>query len=97
MNDTQQAFLSGISSRFSTAYNNVLEQTSLNGSYQNRVENSATSLNAQSTSLQGLLVDRTQVDPAEAYTKLEQAQIAVQASAQVVANLSQTTLLDLLR
>ncbi|MDC7676251.1 flagellin [Asticcacaulis machinosus] len=97
LNDAQQAFLSGISSRFSTAYNNVLEQTSLNGSYQNRVENSATSLEAQSTSLQGLLVDRTKVDPAEAYTKLEQAQIAVQASAQVVANLSQTTLLDLLR
>ncbi|GGZ19754.1 flagellin [Asticcacaulis endophyticus] len=97
LNDAQQTFLTGIASRFATAYNNVLESTSLNGTYQNRVENAATSLTAQSTSLQGLLSDRTGVDLAEAYTKLEMATVSVNASAQVVANLKQTTLLDLLR
>lgn len=97
MTEAAQTFFQDIANRLSTAYTNMVDSVGLNGTFQNRVENSLTSLEAQAISLEGLISDKVDVNMAEAYTRLEQADIAVQASAQVVANLRTTSLLDLLR
>jgi len=96
MTDEQQAQLQELANRMSTAYTNLVDKTSLNGSMQNRVDNTLTSLTTQANSLSGLIADKTDVDMAEAYTRFEQADVAVQAASQVVANLRSTSLLDLL-
>jgi len=44
-----------------------------------------------------MLADKTQVDMAEAITRLQLSQTAVQASAQVLATLRSSSLLELLR
>lgn len=97
LTDDQKTFLTDIAGRFDRAYNELLEQTAINGTMQNRVDNVASSLTNQGNTLNGLISDRTDVDLAEAYSKLEMAQISVQASAQVLAGLKETSLLYLLR
>lgn len=97
LTEAQKTFLTDIAGRFEGAHNNLLEQTALNGTIQNRVENVANSLTNQSNTLGGLISDRTDVDMAEAYSRLEMAEISVQASAQVLAGLRDTSLLYLLK
>jgi len=97
MTDTQQSQLQVLSDRLSTAYSNMVDNTAHNGTLQNRVDNTLTSLTTQADSLSGLISDKTDVNMAEAYTRLEQADVTVQAAAQVVANLRSNTLLDLLQ
>ena len=97
LTDTQKAFLTTKSQEFSAEYNQLTEATSLNGTLQNRVDNSQKSLQGQSDSLSGLVSARTDVDLSKAYADLQQAQVSVQASAQVLANLNQSSLLNLLK
>ena len=97
LTDAQQAFLTTKSQEFNTEYSALTEQTAVNGTMQNRVTNSTTSLTGQASSLQGLIGDRTNADMATAYSNLQQAQVAVQASSQVLANLNQDSLLNLLK
>ncbi|MEI9903998.1 MAG: flagellin [Asticcacaulis sp.] len=97
LTDAQKTFLTSKSQEFSAEYDKLVEQTSLNGTMQNRVDNSQKSLQDQSDSLSGLVGDRTDADMSKAYSDLQQAQVAVQASAQVLANLNQTSLLNLLK
>ena len=97
LTDTQTAFLTDLSNKFNTEYSKVVEQTSLNGTMQNRVDNTTTSLNGQVTSLTGMIGDRTQVDMAKAYSDLQMAQVSVQASAQVISSLNSTSLLNILK
>ncbi|MBW8733645.1 MAG: flagellin [Asticcacaulis sp.] len=97
LDDTQKAFLTTLAGQFSTAYDNLVEQTSLNGTMQKRVENTTKSLQGQVTSLTGLIGDRTDADMAKAYSDLQIAQVSVQASAQVLSSLKDTSLLNLLR
>lgn len=97
LTDAQKAYLTTKSQEFSAQYDKLVEQTSLNGTLQNRVDNTTSSLNGQVTSLSGLIKDRTEVDLGEAYADLQQAQMSVQASAQVLSTLNQSSLLNLLR
>lgn len=97
LTEAQKTFLTTKSQEFGKAYDKLVEQTSLNGTLQKRVDNSQAALQKQSESLQGLVDDRTDADMAKAYTELQQAQVAVQASAQVLANLQSSSLLNLLK
>ena len=97
LTEAQKAFLTSKSTEFSNEYNQLTEATSLNGTLQNRVDNSQKSLQGQSDSLSGLVSGRTDVDLSKAYSDLQQAQVSVQASAQVLANLNQSSLLNLLK
>ncbi|MFT3995884.1 MAG: flagellin [Asticcacaulis sp.] len=97
MTDEQMTELQDLANQLSDVYTGMVDRTALNGTMQNRVDNTLTSLESQSNSLTTLLADKTEVNMAEAYTRLEQADLAVQASAQVVANLRSTSLLDLLQ
>ncbi len=97
LTDDQKTYLTDLSQQFSALYTELTAQVALNGSYQNRVENTQKSLQGQSTSLSSLIGDRTDVDMSKAYSDLQQAQVAVQASAQVLSNLNQSSLLNLLK
>ena len=97
LTDAQKAFLTTKSQEFNTHYDNLVQQTSLNGTLQNRVDNTTKSLQGQVKTLSGLISDRTDVDLAQAYTDLQMAQVSVQASAQVLSSLNQTSLLNLLK
>lgn len=97
LTDAQKAFLTTKSQEFNAHYDNLVQQTSLNGTLQNRVDNTTKSLEGQVKTLSGLIGDRTDVDLAKAYTDLQMAQVSVQASAQVLSSLNQTSLLNLLK
>lgn len=97
LTDAQRTFLEGLLSRFETEHDQVLESVARNGALQKRVETNMDSLTAQSNSLETLIGEKAEVDMAEAITRLQQAQVAVQASAQILSQLKNTTLLDLLR
>ncbi len=97
LTDAQKDFLTTKSQEFGKLYDDMLQQGALNGTMQKRVENTQTSLQGQADSLSQLVDKRTSVDMAEAYSNLQQAQVAVQASAQVLANLNSTSLLNLLK
>lgn len=97
LTDDQKDFLTTKVQEFSDLYTNMLQQGALNGSMQKQVENTQTSLQGQVTSLSQLVDGKTSVDMAAAYTDLSQAQVAVQASAQVLSTLNQYSLLNLLK
>ena len=97
LTEAQKAFLTAKSQEFSAEYDQLTAATSLNGTLQNRVDNSQKSLQGQSDSLSGLISDRTDVDLSKAYSDLQQAQVSVQASAQVLSNLNQYSLLNFLK
>ncbi len=97
LTDAQKAFLTTKSQEFSATYDKLTQQTSLNGTMQNRVTNTQKSLQGQADSLQSLIGDRTNADMAKAYSDLQQAQVAVQASAQVLSTLNNSSLLNYLK
>jgi len=96
LTDAQRTFLEGIVGRFQTAHGNVINAAARNGSLQNRVDIHVESQKDQAGALEELISGRTDVDMAEAITNLQQAQMSVQASAQVIAQLRGVSLLDLL-
>ncbi|NEX94768.1 flagellin [Caulobacter sp. 17J65-9] len=97
MNDTQRAFLQGILTTFADAHGDVLQQAAQNGALQKRVDTHVESQKDQSVAMEKLIGERTDADMAEAITALQQAQLAVQASAQVIGQLRNSSLLDILR
>lgn len=97
LNPTQEAFLKTQMTRLQDVHEGAIQVTSENGLLQNRV---ATALDAQETravTLEGFLGELTDVDVAEAFTRLEQAQAALQASAFALTTLQKMSLLDLLQ
>jgi flagellar hook-associated protein 3 FlgL len=97
LTDAQQQFLTQKSQEFSDAYDDLNNQTAVNGTMQNRVDSTTTSLQNQADSMSGLISNRTDVDMSQAITNLQQAQIAVQASAEVISNLGSVSLLNYLQ
>jgi flagellar hook-associated protein 3 FlgL len=93
----QRDFLQGAIGAFDAAQDGIRQVVARNGAVQKRVDGIGAELETRSISLKAVIGDRTEVDPAEAISRLEQARIAVQASAQVFATLRGTSLLDLLR
>ncbi|MGZ8363719.1 MAG: flagellin [Caulobacteraceae bacterium] len=93
----QETFLTGLFQTLDGVRSKVTETAAENGLIQNRVEDTQTSQESRRDMLEGLLSDLSEVDIAEAATRLAQAQTAVQASAQVFATLKDVSLLELLR
>lgn len=97
LNATQKAFLTGKLQELQTATTAVTTITAGNGSLSKQVEAMTASNTAQFNALDALVSKRTDADMAQAVTDLELAQVAIQASAQVVSGLSQVSLLNFLR
>ncbi len=97
LTQAQKDFLTTKSQEFSDEYSKLLQQQAINGTMQKRVDNTTQSLNGQVTQLQTLVGSKTDADMATAYSNLQQAQVAVQASAQVLTNLNQYSLLNYLK
>ena len=64
---------------------------------QNHVESALEAHESQKIALDKMMLKKTGYDPAQAVTDLQMAQVAIQASAQVINSLRSTSLLDLLR
>lgn len=92
-----KAFLTAQLSRLDAASADVTNFAARNGSMQNRVDAILKSQDEQKTSLEELVSDKTDADMAQALTDLQLSQVAIQASAQVISQLRQTSLLDFLR
>ena len=93
----QKTFLSGKLTELKTATSAVTTITAGNGSLSKQVEAMTASNNSQINALSELVSNRTDADMALAITDLQLAQVAIQASAQVVSQLSQVSLLNYLR
>lgn len=96
LTQAQKDFLASQIPVFEAANTEVTNYQAQNGALQKRVETHITSQSNQSDTLTSLIGDKTNVDMATALTKLAQAQQAVQASAQVLASLRSSSLLNLL-
>ena len=92
----QTTFLQGALSSFQSASTDLTATQAQNGLLQSQVTNAQTDLNSQSTTMQGLIGNITDANLAQADTNLQQAQLAVQASAQVIASLKASSLVTLL-
>ncbi|MEN5168287.1 flagellin [Brevundimonas pondensis] len=97
LTDAQRTFLTAQMNRFEAAAKGIVEIQAQNGAKQNRVETLIESQETRKISIDTILSGKTDANMAQAVTELEMAQIALQASAQVVSQLRQVSLLDYLR
>lgn len=96
LNETQKAFLAAQLTRLETAGQGVIDKGATTGSLANQVENITKGHKAQIESLSELVSNRTDADMAKAVTDLQLSQIAIEASAQVINQLRQVSLLNFL-
>lgn len=97
MTDAQRTFLTAQMTRFESAAKGVVDVQARNGAMQARVDTLIESHETRKISVDTILSGKTDANMAEAVTELEMAQIAIQASAQVISQLRQVSLLDYLR
>jgi flagellar hook-associated protein 3 FlgL len=97
LNDTQVSFLKGLLPTFDNAYKGVIDAQGKNGVTQKRFESAQKDLSNQADTLTAMVGGITDVDMADAATRLQAAQLAVQASAQVFSSLQQSSLLNVLK
>ncbi|HEY1073958.1 flagellin [Brevundimonas sp.] len=96
MTDAQRTFLATQMTRFETAAKGVIDVQAQNGAKQARVDQLIESQETRKISIDTILSGKTDANMAEAVTELEMAQIAIQASAQVISQLRQVSLLNYL-
>ena len=96
LTETQKIFLTTQLSKLEAASKGVIDKTATTGSLANQVESIGKGHKAQMESLDELVSNRTDADMAKAVTDLELSQIAIQASAQVISQLRQVSLLNFL-
>jgi len=77
-----------------TAMSNATSITAANGDRYRMVQNAITDLDSTATVYKGFTADIEEVDMAEALSRLQQNQLALQASFQISSTLGQLTLLD---
>ena len=94
---TQETFLQSMLDDFDAAGSSLTDATARNGLIQNRVGKTMDTQEARRSMLEGMVGGITDVDMAEAISRLQQAQTTVQASAQVFSSLSQSSLLNMLK
>ena len=97
LTDAQRTFLTTELQNISGATDDVSAAVSKNGLLQSQVDDAFAQQTAKSDYLKGLVSDLEEVDMAEAISRLQQSQLAVEASARVFSSLSRTSLLDFLR
>ena len=95
--EAQKTFLTAQLKRLEAASTTTIDAAAKNGALAKRVEQVTTSHEAQQLSLNDLVSARTNADPLKSVTELQLSQVAVQALAQVVAQLSEVSLLNFLR
>lgn len=93
----QRDFLITQLGRLEQAATGVIDKTASTGSMANQVESVTQGHQAQLNSLDELVSNRTDADMAVAITDLQLSQVAIQASAQVISQLRQVSLLNYLR
>jgi flagellar hook-associated protein 3 FlgL len=91
------AFLKAQMGELDKANAGLTNQTAKNGLLQNHVETALDAQENQKTALQKMMQDKSGYDPARAITDLQMAQVAIEASAQIINSLKSTSLLNLLR
>jgi len=97
LTDNQRAFLEGLLDDWDALHSDAVDMTARNGMAQSRVEGVKTDLTNRKDSLTSMIGDITDADMAAAVTRLEQAQLSVQAAAQVFTTLKESSLLNLLQ
>jgi flagellar hook-associated protein 3 FlgL len=96
LSETQKQFLNDQLVRLEQAGRSVVDKAARTGSLANQVDNITKGHEAQKIALDALLADRTDADMAAAITDLELSQVAIQASAQVISQLRNVSLLNYL-
>ncbi len=92
----QTTALQGVLTSLDTAWDGLNQAVAQNGVMQNRVSTTQKALTDRQTALTAVLGDMTEVDMADAVSRLQLAQTALQASTQAFSVLHGSTLLDLL-
>ena len=92
----QTNFLTGMLQTFDAANTGLTDTTATNGLMQNRAANALSLQQDRQTTLTTMIGGITDVDVAEAASRLNQSQTALQAAAQVFASLQNTSLLNYL-
>jgi len=95
--DAQKTFLTAQLSRLELAGRGVIDKAATTGSLAKQVDNITAGHEAQLNSLDQMVAGRTDADMAKAVTDLQLSQIAIQASAQVISQLRDVSLLNFLR
>jgi flagellar hook-associated protein 3 FlgL len=96
LTDAQTSFLQTELGKFNTQQTNLTTATAQNGEVQKEIETAGTSLTNQQSGLEGMIGNITSVNMADAVSRLQNAQTAVQASAQVFTALQSSSLLNYL-
>jgi flagellar hook-associated protein 3 FlgL len=96
LDDATRDFLTSQLALFDSARTAITDLAARNGSMQNRVDSILKSQAEQKASLDELLSGKTDADMAKAVTDLQLSQVAIQASAQVISQLRQVSLLNYL-
>ena len=97
LTDTQVTFLKGLLPVFDGVKTGLVTAQAQNGLNQKRFETAQTELSDQADTLTTMVGGITDVDMADAVTRLESAKLAVQASAQVFSSLQASSLLNVLK
>lgn len=96
VSEAQKTFLTAQLARLEQAATGVIDKMARTGSIANQVEKVTEGHEAQLGSLDELVSNRTDADMAVAITDLQLSQVAIQASAQVISQLRQVSLLNYL-
>lgn len=97
ISQAQIAFLQSQLAGLDTIHEDLTNQAAVNGSYQRRIDDNQSDLKSRLTTITNMMGGVTDVDVAEAISRLQQAQVSVQASAQVFAGLQSSSLLNFLK
>ena len=95
--DAQKTFLTAQLGRLDAASTDTIEVIARNGSLAKQVETTNASHQGQVETLDAMVASKTDADLARALTDLQLSQVAVQASAQVLSKLGESSLLNYLR
>jgi len=97
LTDAQRTFLEGQLQIWDSVYNDQINTVGRNGMVQSRVESVKEDLVIRTNSMKSMIGDIVDADMTLAISNLEQAQISVQAAAQVFVALKESSLLNVLR
>jgi flagellar hook-associated protein 3 FlgL len=92
----QQTWIQDQLAGWDTIRQNLTTQTAANGLVQKRLDNSKSYVDAQDTTIAGMIGDIVDADMGQAATQLQMAQVAVQAAAHVFQTLQGSSLLSIL-
>jgi len=97
LTDNQRTFLEGQLAVWDASYKDLVNVGGRNGMIQSRVDSVKEDLVARTNSIKGMIGEVVDADMSLAVSNLQQAQISVQAAAQVFVTLQESSLLNVLR